>query len=284
MATSVLESPVLSPLVRLLKKPFFGPYQRRWTWPDGVDVAAWHRVTFPGPRRANLVGLHGHARGPRRGVAVIPNPMVAEAKAFCLTSGHAEFLRDAGFDVLAFDMNGFGESADASFDFPGDIRAAGCFAATLAPNTPVVLFGLSMGAGHGLSAMDHEDNPYRAAVLEGAFTTLGEFWRRYRVAYAVLRAWELAAPRAARELRPIDRAASVRRVERVMLIYGARDRATPATMGERLLAALPLAPDRKVLYVVDGARHLQALEVGGAAYRRRVLSFLDAAVPRASAN
>ena len=37
------------PLHAALKKPFFGKYQKPWRWPEGVDQAAWERVTFRKP-------------------------------------------------------------------------------------------------------------------------------------------------------------------------------------------------------------------------------------------
>ena len=187
----------------LLKRPFFGRYQRPWTWPADIRKDDWSRVEFPNKSGARLVGLLARARGGvAKGIVVLAHPMAAEAKGWGLTSGHADMLREGGYDVLAFDFNGFGESEDGGFEFPTDIHFAGNFAKGLLPGRPVVLFGISMGAGYGVCAMDSDESPFRVAVIESAFTSLEEFWRRYPLPYYVLRGMSLIMPGLARSLRP----------------------------------------------------------------------------------
>lgn len=268
----------MSNLARLLKKPFFGRFQKPFVWPSSVPEREWARVELTTEHGNTLVGIHARARGAARGIAVLPHPMVSEAKAWGLTSGHADFLRDCGFDVLAFDFNGFGESENAGFDFPADVRAAGRRAASLCPGKPVVLFGLSLGAGHGLSAMDCAQNPFQLAVLEGAFTSLEEFWAHFFFPHLVLRTLKVFSSReVVRMVTPILRAPDVRGLQRVLFIYGDRDRLTPPSMGERFVAALATPADKKSLWVVPGAKHLGALQTAGEAYRERVRAFLHEA-------
>ena len=170
----------------LLKKAFFSRYQKPWSWPEGVPQDQWERVEFRNHSGKQMVGLLARAHGEPRGTVVIPHPMVAEAKAFAMRSGHADFLRDAGYNVFVFDFNGFGESESGKFEFPQDIVAGGNAAAERAPGLPVALLGISMGAGYGVCALDTPGHPFRAAVLESAFTSLEEFWRRYKFPYLCL--------------------------------------------------------------------------------------------------
>lgn len=263
-------------LLRWLKKPFFGSYVRPFKWPDGVDREEWTPVQFENPVGARLAGLHAKARNqPTRGIAVFPHPFVRRAKGWCLTSGHADLLLDAGFDVMTFDLNGFGDSEDGGVDYPGDIRAAGHRAAELAPGQPVVLLAASLGAGHGLSAMDDDRNPFRAAILDSPFTTLGEFWGRYFVLGKLLKVLEVTMPKTALMLRPIARAPRIRDVERILIIYGDSDEITPPSMGDRFMEALPLPRERKQIWIVPGAEHIKAIEVAADEYRERVLAVLD---------
>ena len=276
----------MSLLHALLKKPFFGRFQKPWAWPPSVPESEWTRVTFRNASGATLVGLHGRAAGgAARATVVMPHPMTGDAKGYLLRSGHAALLREGGYDVLLFDFNGFGDSENGRFEFPDDIVAAGRFAQERAPELPVALFGISMGAGYGVCALDTPGHPFRAAVIESAFTSLEEFWIKFRVAYVLLRALSAILPRTAGTLRPIARIRSIAGVEAILFIYGDADSFTPPAMGERLLEACPLPTERRSLWVVPKAKHLRALDAARDEYRRRVVEFFDAqfAAPRAAA-
>lgn len=259
----------------LVKRPFFSRYQRPWRDPEGVDMADWQPRTFPNASGATLRGLFAKGRGASKAVVVFPHPMVADAKGWPLKSGHADLLRDAGYDVFVFDFNGFGESENGGFEFPTDIVAAGHAAAEASPGVPVALFGISMGAGYGVCALDTAGHPFAAAVLESAFTTLDEFWKPYKAPYVLLRALSVLLPRYAHALRPIARIPTIQGVRAILFVYGDEDSATPPTMGERLLAACPLPEADRTLWVVPGAKHLRTFKVAPDAYRERVVAFLD---------
>ncbi len=269
-------------IVSVMKKPFFGRYQRRWVWPEGIDRDDWRRVEFKNRSGATLVGLYGKAKGSSpKAIVVLPHPMHADAKGYVLKAGHARLLRDGGYDVFAFDFNGFGESEDGRFEFPEDIWHAGHAAAAEAPGLGVALLGISMGGGYGICALDMPDHPFRVAIIEGAFTSLEEYWRPYLLPYALLRLTGWILPAELRRLRPIDRIRGIRGLAGMLFIHGARDRISPPSMGERFHQACPLPPERRVLWVVPDAKHLRTLEIAPDEYRRRVLGFLDAHFPQA---
>src|SRR2546421_44842 len=55
-------------IISLLKKPFFGRYQKPWRWPPGVDPAGWERIEIESASGARLAALHGASTGgPARG-------------------------------------------------------------------------------------------------------------------------------------------------------------------------------------------------------------------------
>jgi pimeloyl-ACP methyl ester carboxylesterase len=95
--------------------------------PEGEQDRNWQRVSIPSPTGATLVGLVAEAEGDPAGTLVLAHPMGKAAKGFWLRHGHAELFRRAGFHVLVFDFNGFGESEAVSFDYPSDALAAGRF-------------------------------------------------------------------------------------------------------------------------------------------------------------
>ena len=258
---------------RLLRKPFFGRFEVPWRMPEGEEANAWQRVSLPSSTGASLAGLLGEAEGDAVGMLVLAHPMGKSAKGFWLRHGHAELFRRAGFHVLAFDFNGFGESAPKSFDYPADALAAGLFAQARFPRLRVALVGASFGAGWGLCSMAREGSPYRAAVLEGVFPTLPDFWRHYPVAHAFLRVSQVVWPRMERQMRPEQHAARIVGDPDVLIIQGESDPFTPPAHGERVLRAMG-GRARAELWVLPDVEHTFAYRDQKDAYAARVVPFL----------
>jgi fermentation-respiration switch protein FrsA (DUF1100 family) len=110
-------------------------------------------------------------------------------------------------------------------------------------------------------------------VLEAAFPTLPEFWRRYPVAYATLRISQFLWPSLERNLRPEREAARVVDRPSVLLIYGDDDEYTPPYYGERLMRAFGEAAKTELL-VIKGVGHTFAYRDAADAYTKRVIPFL----------
>lgn len=164
--------------------------------------------------------------------------MSAAAKAFWMKLGHAELLREAGFHVLAFDFNGFGESESANFDYPGDVLAAGQYLRDRVAPLPVAVLGCSFGAGYALCALSRDGHPFRAGVLEATFPSLPYYWRPYPLPHLILRASQVVYPPFERALRPIRAAAEIEGAPHILLIHGERDTVTPPHVGDDLRAAM----------------------------------------------
>lgn len=269
----------MSRLHRLLRKPFFGRFEVPWTWPAGTDPSQWERVSFASASGAQLAGLWGTAVNGTDGTnnakatLVLAHPMGKAAKGFWLRYGHAALFRDAGFNVLLVDANGFGESAPASFDYPADFLAAGRFAQNRTPELAVGLVGASFGAGWGLCSMARAGNPYRAAVLEGLFPTLPDFWRHYPVPYALLRMTQVVWPSAEDGMRPEREATTLTGKPPVLLIYGDADKYSPPAHGERMMKAFADSA-RAEMWVLPGVDHTYAYRDAAEAYAARVVPFL----------
>lgn len=260
----------------LVKKPFFGRYQKPWRWPQRIDPSSWIKIQFDNGRGTPLAGLYGPAASPQaKGNVVCAHPMGTEAKGYFLKQGHADMLRRHGYNVLLFDFNGFGESQNGDFMYPLDIVAAGRELRARAPGLPLGVFGVSFGAAWLLCALAEEGHGFEAAVAESAFTTLDEFWRPYPVAYAVLKVINQLMPRLRVRLRPVVRIGQISGVSSLLLIHGERDVVTPPQMGERFAAACALPAERRSLWIVPGAEHIKARAAGPEAYDERVVRFFD---------
>lgn len=262
---------------KLLKKPFFGRFQKPWRWPEKADPRSWERTIIRSESGAQLAGLLGTATsGTARGAVVLAHPLGLPAKGFWLKHGHADLLRRNGFHVLAFDYNGFGESQSGTFDYPADVLAAGFYMRECYARVPLAVIGASFGAGWSICAMAHPDQPFQAAILESIFPTLPYYWRRFWLPYAVLRASQVVYPMLERKLRPISAAAQLHGDPRILLIFGERDALTPPSVGHQFRETMQRCA-RVDLWIAPGASHNVAYAAAPEAYSKRVLGLLDSA-------
>jgi pimeloyl-ACP methyl ester carboxylesterase len=125
--------------------------------------------------------------------------------------------------------------------------------------------------------MAREGSPYRAAVLEGVFPTLPDFWRHYPVAHAFLRASQLVWPKMEREMRPERHAAGIVGNPDVLIIHGESDPFTPPEHGERVRRAMN-GRARAELWVLPDVEHTFAYRDQKEAYAARVVPFLRRAL------
>jgi pimeloyl-ACP methyl ester carboxylesterase len=262
-------------LYRWLKAPFFGKYRKPWIFPQMEKMQDWEKLTIASGSNARLAALFGPALArPATGNVLLAHPMGADAKGFFLKDGHARFLRENGFNVLLFDFNGFGESQEGNFRYMEDVLAAGRELSRLAPGLPAAVVGTSFGGSWALCALSMPGHGFSAAVIEGAFTTLKEFWRRYPLANLVLTALTVLLPKLEQSLRPIAQVRSIQRLRKILFVYSEGDRAAPFEMGERLFRECNLPHSDRFLWKMPQARHTQGFTSASPACRQRYADFL----------
>ncbi len=256
-----------------LKKPFFGRFMKPWRWPADVAQDGWERSAIDSPSGSRLSAILRTApQG--RGVVVCAHPMGLACKGFWLRHGHAQALREAGFHVLAFDFNGFGESPSTSFDYPADAMAAGQWARRRFPGLPVHALSASFGAIHTLNAIDHPDYPFDSVVAEGCPPSLPQFWKAYPFAHAVLRIGSLVAPAVERRLRPVAHLPGARPGVALLMIHSRADRWTPVAFGDELEAAVAATTPLTRL-VLEKAEHTHGMRDERERYWPAVLEFFE---------
>jgi pimeloyl-ACP methyl ester carboxylesterase len=288
-------------LVRIFQeKPLF-------VIPRGQPRDDAEQVRFPTSDGLTLSGCYLRAPGPRRGVILFGLEFGSNCwscRAYC------EHLVESGFDVFAFESRNQG-SSDA---MPGyeplqwvtnyevrDVEAALGYLKGRPDADPrgVGFFGISKGAGAGLVAAARD--PYvLCCVTDGvfaAYTTLVPYMRQwfriYNSRYAVqgLIPWwfyghigliglrQIEGERCCRfsHLEPHLRRLAPRPL---LMIHGKADTYIKPDMASRLFE---LAGQPKELWLVEGAKHNQALQVAGEEYRQRVLRFFEAHLAEATA-
>lgn len=260
---------------RLFKKPFFGRFVRPWRWPENVEQSQWRRLSVASASGATISALLASAhRAEAKGAVLMAHPMGVAAKGFWMKYGHAELLRQAGYHVMLFDLNGFGESTSSSMDYPLDVLAAGLALQGQYPDLPVAVFGASMGAAMSLCAMAQPAHPFKAAVLESAFPTLLHFWSRYPIPKLGIQLSKLLYPAGERSLRPTYAAQRLVGSPELLMIYGEADEFTPVKDGKLLLQALH-GKTQAEFWQVPGAEHTHAYAAQPQDYAQRVVGFLD---------
>jgi pimeloyl-ACP methyl ester carboxylesterase len=267
--------------------------------PRGQPLSEAEEVRFATRDGLMLSGCYLRAPSPRRGVILFGLEFGSNCwacRAYC------EHLVEKGFDVFAFESRNQG-SSDAMPGYEplqwvttyevGDVEAALAYLKSRPDADPrgIGFFGISKGAGAGLTVATRD--PYiRCCVTDGVFasyTTLvpymKQWFRIYNDHYAIqglIPLWFYGLIGLA-GIRQIERERRCRfpHLERylprltprpLMMIHGLADTYIKAEMTNRLFA---FARQPKELWLVENAKHNQALQVAGEEYRQRVLRFFE---------
>jgi pimeloyl-ACP methyl ester carboxylesterase len=258
----------------------------RFSTPDGLTLRGCYLrgTVAPGQRRAGVI-LFGVQFGSNRWGCV----------------PYCEHLLQAGFDVFAYEPRNQGESDRQPGYEPlhwvtnhevADARAALAYLKGRPDADPrgIGFIGLSRGAGAVLQAA--AGDPFvRCFVTDGlfaAYTTLVPYLRKwfriyynkYPAAQALFPSWYyglvgLAGIRLVERERRCRFAHLETALPRLaprplLMIHGGCDTYIRPEMARRLYHR---ARRPKELWLVEGAKHNQALDVAGEEYRRRVLEF-----------
>jgi fermentation-respiration switch protein FrsA (DUF1100 family) len=268
--------------------------------PFGQPVPGAEEVTLTTPDGITLRACYLKTDRPRKGV-ILFGPEFGAGRWGCLP--YCEFLREQGYDIFAFEMRGQGQSpAQPGYeplqwvtDFEvADLRAALAYLKERPDRDPrgVGFFGLSKGGGAGLLAA--AGDPFiRCCVTDGIFGTMSTmvpYMQQWLFIYVTIHwigrnlpRWYLAHL-ARVTMRQVGRARGCRypSLERAMprlaprpllMIHGANDNYIKPDMARALFDR---AGEPKEFWLVEKAKHNQAMHVAGDEYRRRVLAFFDA--------
>ena len=287
----------LEQIVRIFEeKPLF-------VVPKGKPVPGAEDVHFPTADGYTLRGCYLRGRRPRRGV-VLFGPEFGSNRWAALQ--YTDALLDAGYDVFSFEPRNQGDSDTDPTYRPlqwvtdrdrVDTEAAVAYLKRRkdAPAAGVGVFGISKGGSVGL-LVAAGDPWVRCVATDGAYgtyTTMVPYMRRwvhiYIQSFTRLRAYlpdwfyglvGLAAVRTSAARRGVkfenlERALS-RYVKPLLMIHGQADTYIKPEMAQTLFDQAATPAGDKALWLVDKAKHNQALTVAGADYQRRLCGFFDA--------
>jgi len=267
-------------IYKILKYPFFGRFMVEWINPlSESETKEWKRISVRSKSGGIIEGLFAKSRSNEaKATIVLGHPMGKEAKGYFLKRGYTDLLREDGFNVVVFDMNGFGESSNGNFSYFDDIIAIGIKAKELSPNLPIGYHGISLGAIWATIAFTDKNHVYNFAIIESAATTLAEFWSRFPLAYGVLKFLNFMLPRYKRKIEMVERIKEVRYLRSILLIYSRSDTWVPLEMGKRFQENSPVQAE---LWVVDKAKHAEIMKSPDKeAYGNKILKYFNLEVEK----
>lgn len=269
----------------MLRKPAKPPADRE---------RRFQRVDFLSARGAALAGWYGDGRrqqGHAEATIIICHGWAAD-KGDML--GLTEALRQSGFDVLLFDLHGWGESARGPVTFgdqeTGDILGAVRFVREQRPGKArrIGLIGFSMGAAAAIRATA-QNAGIDALVADASYARLnvqvGRFFQRFAgplwpVVYAPAR-WfgERLTGTVLSTISPVQVIGRIT-PRPVLIIHGSRDRVIDVDDARQLYRA---AGPPKTLWLIEGAGHGETRTLAPAAqWDARVIAFFREHLQRAA--
>ena len=257
--------------------------------PPAGAPARFQHVVFSDAHGARLAGWYGEGRGRRAGATIIVcHGWSADKRDL---RGVAEALQDSGYDVLSFDLHGWGESDRGAVTFgdreAADILGAVHFVKELRPGSEdgIGLIGFSMGAAAAIRAAT-QTSDIDAVVADASYARLdvqaGRFFRRlagpaWPFVFAAARWFEERLTGTAIEtISPVDAIAAIA-PRPVLIIHGTRDRVIDVDDARRLYQA---AGAPKSLWLIAGAGHGQTRRIAPAQWDARVAGFFRDSIRR----
>lgn len=218
-----------------------------WDPPAHLD---WEPVSFPGNTGARLKGRYFHAKEPR-GVVVAAHPDKRYAGHWFVRSGWVDRLTEAGLDVLTFDLTGYGQSHGPATYYAEDLHGAIRYVKIRDPQTPIHVFGVSLGAFAAAVASPWMDD-IGGLVLESPYPSITDWYGRGLGALAS-KTFDTIFRKTARFIRAETRIRDAR-PDRILIAASAADHVTPSPLTRRMAGAAP--PDRTRYLEVQDVPHL----------------------------
>jgi pimeloyl-ACP methyl ester carboxylesterase len=268
--------------------------------PRGQPIAGSEEVTLRTADGLRLAGSYLHTTAPLRRGVILFCPEFASNRWSC--GAYCESLMAAGFDVFTFEFRNYGDS-DAMAGYEPmqwvteyertDVEAAVAYLKSRPDADPggIGLFGISRGGGAGI-LVAAADPWIRCLVTDGAFgtrTTMLPYMRKWIAIYThrpwlagVLPDWvyqvvaNIALARVARRRNcrfpGLGNVIGKIAPRALFMIHGELDTYIKPEIARELFDR---ARGPKEFWLVEGAKHNQALHVAGDQYHQRLVEFFS---------
>lgn len=240
-------------IFKQLKKPFFGKFMVKWRNPLNEEEQKKWNKEFVDSTSNSKISVWIQAAQNAKATVVLGHPMGKEAKGYFLKRGYTELLIDNGFNVVIFDLNGFGESTNGNFNYYDDILNVTQFAKRQFPLLPLAYHGISLSSHYGLLSFNN-NSPVDFAIIESAATSMREFWFRFPFAMKAVKIFEFFAPQYAKKIHFIKQVKNIKEIKKILFIYPEKDEWTPVEMGMRFVNNCAIPAE---LYTTKHGKHAE---------------------------
>ncbi len=266
--------------------------------PRGQPIPGSEEVRFPTSNGLSLAGSYLKTSWPQRRGVILFGPEFGSSRWSC--SGYCAELLAGGFDIFAFEFRNQGDSDSLPGYEPlqwvtghemDDMRAAVDYLKSRPDADPqgIGIFGVSRGGGAGIFVAA-EDSYVRCIATDGAFatrTTMVPYMRKWVAIYSdrlKLQRWlptwfytivaritlrHMGRKRGC-EFPSMEKAVARIAPRPLLMVHGGSDTYIKPDIARELFA---LAREPKEFWLVEGAKHNQAIQVAGATYQRRIADF-----------
>ncbi len=234
---------------------------------DGINLAGWLFLPETMPVNGTILYVHGHGGNRLQAIEKMP------------------FLLDAGYAVLMFDLRNHGSSG-GDMTTMGlrevlDVKAAYAFLLTLPDlaQTPIVLYGLSMGGATSIMATV-ELPEVKALIVETAYTSLLDVTNdavriraglpSFPFANIIIEFTNRITGENLYQVRPIDVVGQIA-PRPILFMHGTEDVIIPF---QHIEALYEQAGEPKMLYRIPGGQHGNLFSIDPDKYQQQVLDFL----------
>jgi predicted alpha/beta-fold hydrolase len=260
-------------IYKLLKKPFFGHFMVKWRNPLTEDEKRnWKEISVSSKSGATISGLYAITENPKATI-VLGHPMGKEAKGYFLKHGYTDLLISNGYNVIIFDINGFGESTMGNFSFYEDIVSISKKAKELFPNLQIGYHGISLGGQYASISFADNAHCYDFAIIESAPTTLDEFWIHFPFAYNALKLFNVFMPKYKTKINMVERIKEAKKLKSILFIYSDTDTWATTSMGKRFHENCAVMSE---LWTVPVAKHAMIVKSEySEQYKQKIVAYFD---------
>lgn len=237
--------------------------------PSGLDQSKWKEVKVP-MITGSIHCMEWRQTKKSLGVAILIHPYDNRGKEYFLDSGHPEMYHRLGYDVVVFDLNGFGKSDDKDFRFADNLLAVSGFFKSKYQSNEVIGHGISFGASVLITGLQF-DHPFNHAIVENCLDEVRNYYKvRSKNLYRLIFLIELLFAPIKNNNRFYRAASKIKNLDKMLLIYSAEDPLTTPEMGEKIQAHCSIDCEYKLLK----GKHMLSINEDSENYQKTIENYI----------
>lgn len=236
---------------------------------NSLLVNGWTRMLTANRNIVTLIKLPNDENVHK--TVILAHPYLSDAKLFYLKRPYVDFYLNAGFGVVVFDFNGFGESAFIDFYYELDIMDVAEAVQTNYPQAEIFAHGVSFGAANLINAITHQKHGISKVIIENCLDKNVHYYKkRKKLLFYLMKAMSPFYLKLKQKGDFDQRIKEVKGVTVLGFIYGEEDELTTIGMGKILATNCPVEND----FLICKGKHLEGIIKDNVIYQNFILKVL----------